>query len=150
MDSTSVFTDIRFTIVGSLVATLIMDLVMVIQFSLIGMPVHTYLALIGSVVGGSVLEGVPLHFLMGTFLGLVFAAITFKLFPTRLDTTRDGIVLGILVGLITIPLLCVPFAVVTNIPLVDMISFTSIPHLIWGIALGGIFNYRVQSVKART
>jgi hypothetical protein len=44
-----------------------MDLVMVVQFAIAGLPASTYLALIGSIVGGGVPLGVVLHILMGSF-----------------------------------------------------------------------------------
>ena len=54
-------------LIGSLAGTAVMDLVMVVQFAIVGLPASTYLALIGSILGGGVPLGVVLHILMGSF-----------------------------------------------------------------------------------
>ncbi len=56
-------------LIGSLAGTVVMDLVMVVQFAIAGLPASTYLALIGSILGSGVPLGVVLHILMGS-LGL--------------------------------------------------------------------------------
>jgi len=45
---------IGFGVIGSLAGTLVMDLVMVGEFSMMGLPALTYLDLIGSVFGGGI------------------------------------------------------------------------------------------------
>jgi hypothetical protein len=52
-------------LIGSLAGTVVMDLVMVVQFAIAGLPASTYLALIGSILGGGVPLGVVLHIFIG-------------------------------------------------------------------------------------
>lgn len=46
-----------------------------------------------------------------------------------------------MLGLITIPLGCVPFAVIAGVPLTVMLPFVFIPHIVWGLVMGGFANY---------
>ncbi len=65
---------VRQTVVGmlgSVMGMLVMDLVMVVEFSVTGLPVSTYLSLIGSVLGGGVFVGFLLHLLVEAILGAV-------------------------------------------------------------------------------
>jgi len=87
-------------LIGSLVGTLVMDLVMVAEFLMMGLPPDTYLALIGSVVGGGVAVGVVLHLFLGSLLGLVFSAAVMKVEALHIDSVRKGVRLGVLAGIL--------------------------------------------------
>jgi hypothetical protein len=134
-------------VIGSLAGTIAMDLVMVGEFSMMGLPADTYLALIGSVMGGGVPLGVVLHLLLGSLLGLAFSAAVLKVGALHIDSVRKGVGLGILAGLVTIPLGCVPFAIITGVPIASMLSFSTIPHLVWGTVLGVVAGYGLRSRK---
>ena len=117
---------------------------MVGEFSMMGLPADTYLALIGSVVGGGVAVGVVLHLFLGSLLGLVFSAAVMKVEALHIDSVRKGVRLGVLAGIATIPL-CVLFAIITGVPIARLLSFSILPHLVWGTVLGVIAGYRLQS-----
>jgi ethanolamine transporter EutH len=63
----------------------------------------------------------------------------------NIESVRKGVWLGVLAGLVTIPLGCVPVAIVTGVPIIEMVSFSFIPHLVWGTVLGVIAGCAMQS-----
>jgi len=136
---------IKFGLIGSLAGTMAMDLAIVGEFSIAGEPVYGFLALIGSVVGGGTLVGLAIHLLVGSLLGLLFAAAIYKVRFLNIESVRKGVWLGVLAGLLTIPLGCIPFAILTNIPIIEMVRFTFIPHLLWGAVLGVIAGHAMHS-----
>lgn len=135
---------IKFGVIGSLAGTIAMDLVMVVESLIMGEPVDSFVALIGSVVGGGTLVGVVIHLLMGSLLGLLFGAAVSKVPYLHISSWRRGVWLGLLAGLVTIPLGCVPFALIIDFSVVEMVSFSSIPHLVWGAVLGAIAGYMLR------
>lgn len=136
---------IKFGVIGSLAGTIAMDIVIITESVIIGEPVDSYLALIGSILGGGAPLGVVMHLVMGSLLGLIFGVIVYKVDFLRIDTFWRGVWLGVLAGLVTIPFGCVPFAVATGVPIPFMVSFSFIPHLVWGAVLGVIAGYRMRS-----
>lgn len=127
---------IQLGLIGSLAGTIAMDLVMVVESLIIGEPVDGFLALLGSLVGGGALVGMVAHLLMGSCLGLIFGAMTAQIRYLHIDSVRKGLWLGVLAGLVTIPLGCIPVALVAGIPIIEMVSFSFLPHLVWGAVLG--------------
>jgi len=121
-----------------------MDLVVVGELSMMGLPALTYLDLIGSVFGGGVPLGALVHLLIGSFLGLVFSVPVLKVNALRIDTVRKGVVLGFLAGLVSISF-CVPFAILISEPIAEVLSFMTIPHLVWGTVLGVVAGYGLRS-----
>jgi ethanolamine transporter EutH len=121
-----------------------MDLVMVVEALIIGEPVDIFVALIGSVVGGGTLVGVVMHLLMGSLLGLLLGLAVCKVRFLHIDSVRKGVWVGVLAGLVTIPLGCVPTAIVAGVPILEMVSFSFIPHLVWGAVLGVIVGYAMR------
>jgi hypothetical protein len=49
-----------------------------------------------------------------------------------------------LFGLITIPGGCVPFAIITGVPIAQMVGFSTIPHLVYGVVLGSVVGYGMK------
>lgn len=131
-------------VIGSLAGTIAMDVVMVAESVIVGQPALGYLALIGSVLGGGAPVGVVLHLVMGSLLGAVFGAAVYYFDFLRINTFWKGFWLGILAGLVTIPFGCVPFAIATGVPILYMVSFSFIPHLVWGAVLGAIAGYGMR------
>lgn len=121
-----------------------MDLVMVVESLLIGAPADSFVALIGSVVGGGTLVGVVAHLLTGSLLGLLFGAAVHRVRFLNIESVRRGVWLGVLAGVVTIPLGCVPFAVAADVSIVEIVSFSFIPHLVWGAVLGSIAGYKMR------
>lgn len=77
-----------------------------------------------------------LHVLFGTMLAILFGVTVSQFDAFRIDSVRKGLWDGVLAGLITIPLGCVPFAILVGVPLTTMIPFVTTPHLVWGLVMG--------------
>lgn len=137
----------RVGLIGSLVGTFAMDLVMAVESLIIGEPAYGFIALLGSIVGGGVLVGVAAHLLMGSLLGLLFGTAVCQVRLFSIESVRKGVWLGILAGLVTIPLGCVPVAIVAGVPIIEMVSFSFVPHLVWGAVLGVVAGYGMRPGK---
>jgi len=131
-------------VIGGLAGMVAMDLVMVVEFLIIGLPIYTYLELIGSVLGGGVLLGVVMHVLLSLILGLIFITIVMKVGALLIRTVKKGLAVGFLMGAVTI-VGCVPFAIIVDLPIVELLSFSTIPHLVWGAVCGGVVGYILHS-----
>jgi hypothetical protein len=136
---------IKFGLIGSLAGTIAMDLVMVVESLIIGQPVGVFFSLIGSVVGGGALVGAVVHLLTGSSLGLIFGLAIGRVRLLNIGSVGKGVWLGVLAGLVTIPLGCVPFALITGVPIIDMVRFSFIPHLVWGAVMGVVAGYALRS-----
>jgi hypothetical protein len=136
-------------VIGSLLGTLAMDVVMLVEFSIQGLPPLTYLDLIGSIFGSGVPMGALIHVLMGSFLGLVFIVPVLTIDALRIDTLKRGIVVGFLIGLVSI-IACVPVALLSHLPIPTVLSFMAIPHLVWGTVTGLAVAYGLQSTAEST
>lgn len=136
---------VKFGVIGSLAGTITMDMVMVVESLIMDEPVDGFVALIGSVAGAGALVGVVLHLLMGSLLGLLFGVAVYHIRFLNIESLRRGVWLGLLAGLVTIPLGCVPFALIVDVPIIEMVSFSFIPHLVWGAVLGVITGHALRS-----
>jgi hypothetical protein len=136
---------IRIGVLGSLLGTLAMDAVMLVQFSIQGQPLLTYLDLIGSIFGDGIPVGALVHVLMGSFLGLVFMAPVLTIDALRIDTLKKGAIVGFLIGLVSI-VACVPVALLSHLPIPTVLSFMAIPHLVWGTVTGLVVAYGLRSM----
>ncbi len=124
-------------IVGGLVATAVMT-VLTLMAPAMGLPPMNIGAMLGSVMGGSLFLGWMAHFVIGTVLAIIYAA----LFLTRLP--GPGFVRGALYGL-------VPW-IVAQLVVMPMMGaglfggsfgagFGSLMgHLVYGAVLGGIYG----------
>ncbi len=124
-------------VAGGLVATAVMTVLMLMAPAM-GLPPMNIGAMLGSVMGGSLLLGWMAHFVIGTVLAIIYAT----LFVTRLP--GPGFVRGALYGL-------VPW-IVAQLVVMPMMGaglfggsfgagFGSLMgHLIYGAVLGGIYG----------
>lgn len=90
-------------VLGGVTGILAMDLVMVVELWFARMPLTTYLRLIGSVFGGGVALGIFVHLVVGALPGLGLGVLTAKVKPLRIGTAREGLRLGFIVGVLSIP-----------------------------------------------
>jgi hypothetical protein len=147
MNRTSLARGIGVGVIASLVGMMMMDLVVIVEFLLMGQPALTYLDLIGSVFGGGIPLGVLVHILLGSLLGVVFSVPVLTIEALRIDTVRKGLVIGFLFGLVSI-IACVPFAILIQERIVTVLVLMTIPHLAWGIGLGIVAGYGFRTVPA--
>jgi hypothetical protein len=131
-------------VLGSLAGALVMDLVIVGELLMSRLPALFYLDLIGSIFGGGIPLGALVHVLLGSFLGIVFILPVLKVDALHIDILRKGVVLGFSAGLGSISF-CVPFAILVDRPIVGLLGFMTIPHLVWGTVLGLIAGYGLRS-----
>lgn len=132
---------------ASLVGTIIMDLAMVVQFSMMGLPALTYLAMIGSIFGGGVPVGMLVHIVTTVILGVIFSVPVLTVDALRIDTVRKGVVIGFLAGVLSIGA-CVPVSFLMRETVATVLSFMLIPHLVWGTVVGIIAGYGMRSTPA--
>lgn len=139
---------IGFGMIGSWAGTILMDVVMAGEFLMAGLPPDTLFAMFGEAFGGGVLLGVALHNFFGLFLGLVFGVIVLQVEALRINTARRGVELGILAGLATLPIACLPFASILGVTVTEMLAFSFIPHVVWGMVLGAVAGYGLRPVPS--
>jgi hypothetical protein len=140
---------IEFGIIGGIVGTVLMDIVMVLTFLVAGMPADTFFSMVGEKLGYGTLVGIVVHNLVGLTGGIVFSLLVLTIKALRIDSTRKGILLGIAAGAVTIPLGCIPLALWLNQPILDVIAFSTLPHLVWGTILGWTVAYGLLSYEHR-
>jgi hypothetical protein len=144
MTNVSLARGIPVGVLGSLTGTLVMDLVIVGELLMSRLPALSYLDLIGSIFGGGIPLGALVHLLLGSFLGIVFIVPVLRVDALRVDSVRKGVILGFSAGLGSISF-CVPFAILVDQPIVALLGFMTIPHLVWGTVLGAIAGYGLRS-----
>ena len=133
-------------VVGGLAATAVMTVLMLMAPAM-GLPPMNIGAMLGSVMGGSVFLGWMAHFVIGTVLAIIYAAV----FATRLP--GPGFLRGALYGL-------VPW-IVAQLVVMPMMGagpfggsfgagFGSLMgHLVYGAVLGGIYGTTEAQAAAR-
>ncbi len=150
MLSESSLRGLGFGIVGGLIGTFLMDIVMMLTFLLAGQPADAFFSMVGEKVGYGALAGIGLHNLVGLTGGLVFALLVLSFKALRIDSKRKGLVLGIAAGALTIPLGCIPLAIWLGQPILAVIAFSILPHLVWGAVLGSAVAYGLLSYGRRS
>ena len=81
--------------------------------------------------------------LFGMGLGILFGLSITRFDALRIDSMCKGMKMGIRWGLVTIPLGCVPFVLVTSVPLTYMIPFVTLLHLTWGSVMGYVSSHLI-------
>jgi hypothetical protein len=140
---------VEFGLVGGVVGTILMDTVMVTTFLMAGEPWDTFFRMVGEKFGDGAVIGIALHNVVGLTGGFVFSLLVLSIQYLRIDTRRKGIALGIAAGAITIPVGCIPLAVWLDEPILIVIAFSALPHMVWGTVLGLIMGYGLLSLKIR-
>ena len=141
----SILRGVGFGIIGGLVGTFLMDVVMVLTFIIAGQPADTFFSMVGEKLGDGPLLGILVHNLVGLTGGIVFSLLVTNVKALRIDSRRKGLLLGIAAGAVTIPLGCIPLAIWLGQPILDVIAFSILPHLVWGTTLGWIVGYGLLS-----
>jgi hypothetical protein len=141
---------VGFGIIGGLAGTFLMDVVMMLTFIITGLPADTFFSMVGEKFGYGALVGIGVHNLVGLTGGIVFSLLVMTIKSLRIDSTRKGLMLGIAAGAITIPLGCIPLAIWLGQPILDVIAFSTLPHLVWGTVVGwtvahGLLSYGHRS-----
>ena len=140
---------IEFGLVGGILGTILMDIVMVATFLMVGEPWDTFFTMVGERLGGGAVIGIALHNVVGLTGGFVFALSVLSIPGLRIESRRRGLTLGIAAGAITIPAGCIPLAIWLGEPILIVIAFSALPHMVWGTVLGLTVGYGLVSHKIR-
>lgn len=132
---------VGFGIVGGLAGTVLMDIVMVLTFLIAGQPPDAFFYMVGERLGDGALAGILVHNLVGLTGGFVFSLLVLTISALNINSRRKGLMLGIAAGALTIPFGCIPLAIWLNQPMLDVIAFSILPHLVWGTTLGWTVGY---------
>jgi hypothetical protein len=139
--SLTVTREIRYGLLSCLIGTAAMDFVVILECFITGQPLNTSFVLYGQLIGEGVIVGFLLHLLFGSMLGIMFGILISHYNAFHIDSVSKGLKVGVMAGLVTIPLGCIPFALVVGVPLTTMIPFVTMPHLVWGLVMGWLTNY---------
>lgn len=145
-------------IIGGLLGTLVMDLFLVGIFVVAGMPADLTFSFIGDTatnffslididMGGSVLLGALVHYLIGLGLGGIFGAAVSQIDAFPVNSLKQSVVLGIVyIEAISLPILITAPLLIEMTP-ADISQWfgLSVPmHLICGSVLGAVVSYGRQ------
>jgi len=139
---------IGFGLLGGIAGTVLMDIVIVVTFLVADMPGDGFFDMVGDKFGEGPAIGILLHNLVGLTVGFVFAALVLNVRKLNIDTKRRGLILGVSVGIVTIPVGCIPLAIWLGEPILEVVAFSAIPHLIYGTVLGMVVTFGILSWKA--
>lgn len=141
---------VYFGMLGGIAGTVLMDIVIVATFVIAGFRGDGFFAMVGEKLGQGPATGIALHNLVGLTVGLMFAVLVLNVKALSIETMRKGLILGILVGAVTIPVGCIPLAIWLGEPILEVVAFSAVPHLVYGTVLGGVVSYGLLSGKDST
>ncbi len=141
----SLIRGVGFGIIGGFIGTFLMDIVMMFTFIIAGQPAETFFSMVGEKLGDGAIVGVLLHNFVGITGGIIFSLMVLTIEPLRIDTRRKGLMIGIAAGAVTIPLGCIPLAIWLNQPILAVVAFSLLPHLVWGTVVGLVVSYGLLS-----
>jgi len=148
--------------IAGVVATIVIDLIMMGYllfkgqpaddgFAVIGDTTAGFFSLFGIEVAGGVAAGVVWHYVIGLALGVIFGAAVTRIDALRLSSMKKGVGLGILYAeVISLPLLVMPPIILqwTASAAAQVFGFYLVMHAIWGTLLGVIVSYGLRSTPA--
>jgi hypothetical protein len=139
----------RLGLLGGFIATVLMDIVLFAESILAGVPLTANYAVIGAAVGGGARIGFMVHYAVGPGLGLLFGCITSRVGNLQIRSVGKGVLLGLIAGVVTIPFGCVPTALLSHVPVLRLVAFSALPHVIWGLGLGWIAGIGLNKATLR-
>jgi hypothetical protein len=98
----------------------------------------------GSIFGRGASLGIFVHIVTLAVLGSVSALAVLFIKPLRIETVSKGLILGLSFGIVSIPVGCVPFAILSKTPVLELLTLSTIPHIVWGGALGLVSGYKLR------
>ena len=149
-------------LIAGVVATVVIDLIMMGYLVFTGHPADEGFAVIGDTtagffslfridVAGGVPPGVVWHYLIGIALGVIFGSAVTRVDALRLTSMKKGVGLGILyTEFISMPILVMPPIILnwTVSATAQLLRFYFVMHAIWGILLGIVVSYGLRSAMA--
>lgn len=146
--------------IGGFAGTIIMDLVIVVFFSLAGMPTSLIYSFIGEVAesfflrlgmhfSGGIFLGASIHFFLGLVLGGLFGWAVSQIKAFHIDSIGRGILIGILyIEIASQPILIMApfFKEMTSSDILQWYGLSTVMHMIYGAILGGILSYKHKEI----
>ena len=150
---------IAWGLIGGLVATMVMDLVLMGALSAAGLPIFTCFSIVGntmarlfSMLGIELAGGIPLgaaaHNLIGPIIGAIFGVAVTRIDALRLTTLKKAIVLAVLyVEIVSQPILATtPILLkMTGPETWQWFGISFLMHMIWGVVLGVVVSHGLRS-----
>jgi len=140
---------IELGLIGGLVGTFLMDAVMIATFLLAGEKADIFFSAVGERLGGGALVGAAVHMCVGTTGGFIFSLLVISFKALDISSMRRGVMLGFAAGAITVPVGCIPLAIWLGEPVLEVVAFSIMPHLVWGTFLGWTVAYGALSSGSR-
>ncbi len=145
--------------IAGLVATIVIDLIMMGYlrsrgqraddgFAVIGDTTAGFFSLFGVDVAGGVRPGVVWHYLIGLALGVIFGTAVTRIDALNVNSMKKGAGLGILYAeVISLPILVMPPIILkwTASAAAQLFRFYLVMHAIWGSLLGLVVGYGLRS-----
>jgi hypothetical protein len=151
-------------LLGGLIATLVMDLVLMgilvaaglealSCFSIVGDTVARLLSLNGLAIAGSIPLGIAAHYLIGPLMGAVFGAAAAKIITVakanalRVGSRKKAIVWAVLYAeILSQPMLAMPPILLrmTGFEMLQWFGGSMVMHLVWGCVLGIVWSRGMQ------
>lgn len=142
-------TGIGLGLVGGLAGTVLMDIVMMATFVSVGESADLFFTMVGDKLGDGALLGIAIHNIIGMSGGFVFSIFVLNIRILKLTSIKKGLMIGLGAGAITIPLGCIPLAIWLGEPILEVIAFSIMPHLVWGTILGWTVAYGLTRFNHR-
>ena len=149
-------------LLGGLVATLVLDVIVVGLFPFIGMPADISFSIIGDTaarffsmldieMAGGVPLGLLVHYLTGLSLGGIFGAAASRRDILRLDSTKKGVGLGILyTEVVSFPILATAPIILKMAALnaVQWFGVSFVMHAVYGLVLAIVVSRGLRAAAA--
>lgn len=139
-------------LLGGLVATLIMDAILMISLAAAGQPPLGCYSIVGDTmrdllslhgVGNSIPLGVAAHYLIGPLMGAVYGAVGATLRVLRVDSLKKAVVRAVLYAeIFSQPMLVLP-PILLHMPASSTLLWLGgafVMHMIWGCVLGVVLS----------
>ncbi len=139
---------VAFGLLGGVAGTVSMDIVIVVTFLIAGLQGDGFFDIVGSKLGHGSALGIAVHNFVGLTVGFIFAMLVLNVKLFGIDTRRKGLILGVSIGAVTIPAGCIPLAIWLDQPILEVVAFSTIPHLVYGIVLGMIVTFGILSASS--
>ncbi len=150
--------------VASLIATILIDLLMMGSMVFQGLPAEAGFAVIGDTAAGffarfglnvpaSVLPGLAWHYMIGLGIGALFGVSVTWIHALRLDSLKKGVGLGIVyTEFISLPILVLPSIILSwsASETVESLGFFFSMHVVWGLVLGLVVTYGLRSTQGES
>jgi len=127
----------------------LMDIVMMATFVSVGESADLFFTMVGDKLGDGALLGIAIHNIIGMSGGFVFSIFVLNIRILKLTSIKKGLMIGLGAGAITIPLGCIPLAIWLGEPILEVIAFSIMPHLVWGTILGWTVAYGLTRFNHR-